>query len=76
MSPNGRTIARVCGCHLHPLEAAANNKMQLTSGPLALWREYAGDVQGRGVDGGHFFPEAGPGETAAALASFFEGDAG
>jgi haloacetate dehalogenase len=45
-------------------------------GPLALWREYADDVQGRGVEGGHFSPEARPEETAAALASFFSGDEG
>ena len=45
-------------------------------GPLALWREFANDVQGRDVEGGHFFPEERPEETAAALASFFAGDEG
>jgi haloacetate dehalogenase len=40
-------------------------------GPLALWRELADDVIGRPVDGGHFFPEEHPQETAAALAAFF-----
>ena len=40
-------------------------------GPLALWRELADDVTGRPVDGGHFFPEEHPQETAAALAAFF-----
>jgi haloacetate dehalogenase len=40
-------------------------------GPLALWRGWAADVEGRPVDGGHFFPEELPDETAAALERFF-----
>lgn len=40
-------------------------------GPLALWRQWAGDVCGRAVDGGHFFPEERPEETAHALHEFF-----
>jgi haloacetate dehalogenase len=40
-------------------------------GPLALWQELAADVDGRPVDGGHFFPEEHPRETAAALSAFF-----
>jgi haloacetate dehalogenase len=40
-------------------------------GPLGLWRVFADDVRGHALDGGHFFPEARPAETAAALAQFF-----
>jgi len=40
-------------------------------GPLALWREWADDVRGRGVSAGHFFPEELPSETAAELSTFF-----
>jgi len=40
-------------------------------GPLALWREWADDVQGSPIEGGHFFPEAAPLETATALQKFF-----
>jgi haloacetate dehalogenase len=40
-------------------------------GPLELWREVADDVDGRPVDGGHFFPEERPEETATALTEFF-----
>lgn len=40
-------------------------------GPLALWRELADDVDGAPVDGGHFFPEEHPKQTASALAAFF-----
>jgi haloacetate dehalogenase len=39
-------------------------------GPLALWRELADDVQGHQMDGGHFFPEELPAETAEALEGF------
>jgi haloacetate dehalogenase len=42
-------------------------------GPLALWRELADDLDGRPVEGGHFFPEEHPTETAEALTAFFSG---
>jgi haloacetate dehalogenase len=40
-------------------------------GPLALWRDSADDISGQPVDGGHFFPEEHPTETAEALRAFF-----
>jgi haloacetate dehalogenase len=40
-------------------------------GPLALWRAWASDVRGRPVDGGHFFPEELPQQTAEELIGFF-----
>jgi haloacetate dehalogenase len=40
-------------------------------GPLEIWRNWADDVRGHSLEGGHFFPEARPHETAAALARFF-----
>jgi haloacetate dehalogenase len=39
-------------------------------GPLSIWRELADDVNGGSVDGGHFFPEEHPRETATALIQF------
>jgi haloacetate dehalogenase len=42
-------------------------------GPLAIWRDLADDVAGGPVEGGHFFPEEHPSQTAAALAGFFNG---
>jgi haloacetate dehalogenase len=41
------------------------------SGPLALWREWADDVDGRSIDAGHFFPEESPRESADILGEFF-----
>jgi haloacetate dehalogenase len=40
-------------------------------GPLAIWRQWADDVSGHGMEGGHFFPEEMPEATAEALARFF-----
>jgi haloacetate dehalogenase len=40
-------------------------------GPLAIWREWGDDIRGCTIDGGHFFPEENPTETAIALERFF-----
>lgn len=40
-------------------------------GPLALWRAWGGDVQGHALNGGHFFSEVSPEQTADALNRFF-----
>jgi haloacetate dehalogenase len=41
-------------------------------GPLALWRTWAKDVQGHGVNGGHFFPEEIPDQIARTLSRFLK----
>lgn len=40
------------------------------SGPLGLWRRWADDVRGKALDGGHFFAEELPDETAGLLIDF------
>jgi len=40
-------------------------------GPLGIWREWANDVRGHPIEGGHFFPEHNPRETAVELRAFF-----
>jgi haloacetate dehalogenase len=40
-------------------------------GPLGIWRDWANDVAGHAIEGGHFFPEHNPHETAAELRTFF-----
>jgi haloacetate dehalogenase len=37
---------------------------------LAAWREWARDVQGRGIDCGHYLAEEAPDETLEALLAF------
>jgi len=39
-------------------------------GPLALWRAWGDEVEGRPLEGGHFFPETSPAATAEALEGF------
>lgn len=39
-------------------------------GPLGLWRQWADDVCGGPVAGGHLFPEEHPAATAASLRAF------
>ena len=41
------------------------------SGPIALWRVWSDDVQGRVLNAGHFFPEEAPEQTADTLNRFF-----
>jgi haloacetate dehalogenase len=40
-------------------------------GPLGIWRQWAADVTGRPMAGGHFFPEQNATETIAELHAFF-----
>src|SRR5205814_5846642 len=40
-------------------------------GPLGIWSDWALDVQGHPVDGGHFFPEEMPEQTGTTLGLFF-----
>lgn len=42
-----------------------------TSGPLAVWRQWATKVEGRAIDSGHFLAEENPDETAKAMIEFF-----
>jgi len=39
-------------------------------GPLGIWRQWADDVRGEAVPGGHFFPEVRPDDTADRLQAF------
>jgi haloacetate dehalogenase len=40
-------------------------------GPLGIWGDWAVDVTGRAISGGHFFPEQSSAETISELRSFF-----
>ena len=43
-------------------------------GPLGIWRDWATDVTGRPIAGGHFFPEHNAAETIDELRAFFRRD--
>lgn len=38
--------------------------------PVEVWRQYARDVRGQGIDAGHYLAEENPGDTFAALEAF------
>lgn len=44
--------------------------MELPFDPLAVWRRWAGDVDGRSLPCGHFLAEERPDEVAEALRGF------
>jgi haloacetate dehalogenase len=46
---------------------------QLYGDPLIIWRDWATNVQGRGIDSGHHMAEEAPQELTKALADFFQG---
>ena len=46
---------------------------ELFGDPLAIWRDWAVDVRGRGIDSAHHMAEEAPGPLADALTSFFRG---
>jgi haloacetate dehalogenase len=41
------------------------------SGPVGLWKRWSADVQAQPIEGGHFFPEEHPEQTADVLGRFF-----
>ena len=58
-------------CPLLALWGAAGIPSE-TSGPLAIWRDWATQVSGNAIDSGHFVAEENPDATAAALNEFFK----
>lgn len=42
-----------------------------SGGPLGIWAEWAAEVTGRSISGGHFFPEQNSAETISELRAFF-----
>jgi len=61
-------------CPLHALwssDSALDHWYEDAGGPLGIWRNWANDVRGRAISGGHFFPEQNPSDTIAQLRAFF-----
>ncbi len=56
----------------HPLLVlwGANGVVGELHEPLEVWRQYANDVRGHGIDAGHFLVEERPAQTLAALQAF------
>lgn len=70
-----RAANRRIGCPTLALwskDSALDNWYEQIGGPLGIWRNWAPDVTGRAIAGGHFFPEQNPGETISELSAFFD----
>jgi haloacetate dehalogenase len=71
-----RQAARVIECPVLALWSKGGPLDQWyadAGGPVGVLRQWAPNVRGRAVDGGHFFPEQNPSDTIAALREFSEG---
>ena len=66
-----RSAGRRIGCPTLLLWARGDDLEELYGDPLAVWRDWADDLQGRGLDCGHYLAEEAPEETAAELLRFF-----
>ena len=72
-----RRAGRAINCPLLALwshGSALDQWYEKAGGPLGIWRNWASDVTGRAISGGHFFPEQNPSETIAHLRAFFARD--
>ena len=56
--------------HLWAVGGPLDTFYEPLGGPLGIWRNWANNVQGRAIAGGHFFPEENPNETAELLIKF------
>jgi haloacetate dehalogenase len=61
------------GCPALVLWSLRDDLEELYGDPVAVWRNWADDVRGHGIDSGHHMAEEAPGPLAAALAGFFAG---
>ena len=66
-----RAAGRRIGPPLLFLWAARDDLEDLYGDPLAIWRDWAGDVRGQSIDCGHHIAEEAPAELAAQLSEFF-----
>ena len=68
-----RRSGRKLPCPLLVLWGRKEDLEQLYGDPLEIWRGWADDVRGRGLDTAHFLAEEAPDQVAGELRSFFSG---
>jgi haloacetate dehalogenase len=68
-----RAAGRRIACPVLVLWALRGDLEAVFGDPLAIWREWAEDVRGRGLECGHYLAEEAPEETYAELRAFFAG---
>ncbi len=67
-----RAAGRTIGCPMLVLWGSTGLPSSLKTNPLDTWREWAPDLRGGVIDGGHYLPEENPDATAKALLEFFK----
>jgi haloacetate dehalogenase len=70
-----RAAGRRVSCPTLFLWSTRDDLEDLYEDPLAIWRRWADDLRGMGIDSGHHIGEDAPEELAAALVEFAGGDA-
>lgn len=65
--------AKKIECPLLVLWGRHDDMERIYGDPLAVWRDWADDVRGRGLECGHYLAEELPEETAEELLTFFRG---
>ena len=64
---------RTIGCPVLVLWGSRGSLPGFYDDVVAVWRAWASDVRGHGVDASHFLAEDRPAEVAAALTAFLAG---
>ncbi|MGV2103722.1 alpha/beta fold hydrolase [Rhizobium sp. 21-4511-3d] len=65
-----REVGRKVSCPMLCLWSLRDDLQQIYTDPVAIWRNWASDVSGFGVDSGHHVAEENPGDLAAAIKTF------
>jgi haloacetate dehalogenase len=65
-----RDAGRKIGCPMLCLWSLRDDLEQIYGDPVAIWKDWATDVSGFGIDSGHHVAEENPDDLAEAIASF------
>jgi haloacetate dehalogenase len=66
-----RAAGRLIECPTLVLWSLRDDLEDLYGDPLAIWRDWAPNVRGHGIDSGHHMAEDAPAQLADALSAFF-----
>jgi haloacetate dehalogenase len=66
-----KSVGRKLACPMLFLWSSDDDMVELYGDPLAIWRAWASDLRGFGIDSGHHIAEEAPGALADALIQFF-----
>jgi haloacetate dehalogenase len=69
----GRRCCCCTGIHALLLWSLRDDLEQLYGDPRVIWRDWADDLRGHGIDSGHHMAEEAPDALGSALAEFFAG---